>query len=391
MKIGFDARMIDHPGIGRYIRNLLEEIIPLLGNNELFVFGDKVILSGLRIAASCPAGSAITGEPAIDTALSLRDSCNNKKYCIIDYKAPIYSIREKFSWPFGRYDLDVIHIPHFNLPGIAGKSRRKGKERIIVTIHDLIYTKFPQYLPFVKRALARPIIKYAIEKADRVIAVSENTKNDIVCLSSSAKEKTDIIYEAADPVFRKINDINESRRVKEKYGIKDSFILFVGSLRQHKNINRLIEAYSILKDKGIDPGLVIIGRCHARERDILRKMKDKGVKHIGEIPTEDIAVVYNLAKLFVMPSVYEGFGLPVLEAMACGTAVCCSRAASLPEVAGNAAIMFDPYSVNDMAENMEKVLTDESLRNDLIIRGLSRVNNFSWKDSACKTLRLYDK
>jgi glycosyltransferase involved in cell wall biosynthesis len=403
MRIGFDARMIAHPGIGRYIRSLLRGIIPLLGENELVLFGDEGRLldsSALRPQNDSDAlrpqndSDALRPQNDSDALWPQNDkgvARNDGNVKIVQWDAPIYSLQEQISWPFDKYGLDVVHIPHFNMPGLIGIGRRKGKEKIVLTVHDLIYTKFPQNLTIIKRVLARPIIKNSIEKADRIIAVSENTKKDIIGISACAKDKTNVIYEAADPVFRRINDINELKRIKEKYALKDNFILFVGSLKQHKNIKALISAWKLLRHKGIMPELVVIGRYHPRERDIFNDIKTAGVKYIGEVSGQDVPAIYNMAKLFVMPSLYEGFGLPVLEAMACGVPVCSSNAAALPEVVGDAGLLFDPYNVDDMDEKIERILSDEGLRRDLIDKGLKRVNEFSWEKAAQETFRVYER
>jgi glycosyltransferase involved in cell wall biosynthesis len=407
MRIGFDARMITHPGIGRYIRGLLRGIIPLLGENELVLFGDKGRLLDSSVAAprhkficktrfskicngaTLPQNDSDALRPQNDSD-ALRPQ-NDRGVEIVQWDAPIYSFQEQMSWPFGRYGLDVVHIPHFNMPGLIGKGRGKGKERIVITIHDLIYTKFPQYLPLIKRTFAGPLIRNAINRSDRIIAVSDNTKKDIIDISDCASEKTSVIYEPVDAGFRQIDDKGVLGRVREKYKLDKHFILFVGSLKHHKNIKRLIDAYKLLKDKGIKHELVILGRYHPREGDILSCIKSEGARYIGEVPGQDVPAIYNMAKLFVMPSLYEGLGLPVLEAMACGVPVCSSNAASLPEVVGDAGMMFNPLDINDMADKMERVLSDEGLRRDLIAKGLKRVKEFSWEKAAKETLRVYER
>ena len=165
--------------------------------------------------------------------------------------------------------------------------------------------------------------------------------------------------------------------------------MFVGSLKKHKNIERLIDAYIDLKSKGIQHKLVIIGRYRPREAEIQKKIELTDALYLGEVPIEDLAVIYNLASLLIIPSLYEGFGLPAIEAMACGIPVVASSAASLPEVVGDAGILFDPYDASDISNKIYAVLKDEDLRRELIEKGLKRASAFSWEKAAKQTLELY--
>jgi len=359
MRIGFDARMISHPGIGRYIKNLLNAMLRLNTEHEFLIFGNKDLLATYNLQLTT-------------------DS-------IIHWNPSIYSIKEQLSNPFNGHGLDIVHIPHFNvLLGIG-----KGKGRLVVTIHDLIYTKFPEYLPLVKRKIARFLINSAIKRSDVIISVSENTKKDILEISPSAKEKIKVVYEAADPAFKVLSDGDRLARVRSKYNIPEHMILFVGSLKKHKNIERLVDAYN--KARKITPcNLVIIGRYHKQDAKILRKIRSSGIIYLGEVPAEDIVAIYNLADLLVLPSLYEGFGLPVLEAFAAGVPVVASNASSLPEVVGNVGVLFDPYNTDDICDKICKILSDKALRQHLIERGQERVKEFSWEKTAEQTLAVYE-
>jgi glycosyltransferase involved in cell wall biosynthesis len=364
MRIGFDARMIDHPGIGRYIKNLLSAMLRLNTKYRFLIFGNKKLLTTYNLQLTAAV--------------------------IIHWDPPVYSIKEQISCPFKSHGLDIIHIPHFNVPLGVGKGIGRGKEKLVVTIHDLIYTKFPQHLPFLKRKIAGYLIRRAVKKSAAIIAVSENTKNDIKEISPASSQKTEVIYEAVDPVFKIIEDKIYLERIKKKHSLPERIILFVGSLKKHKNIERLLDAYSKVK-KRMPCSLVIIGRYHSKEPGILKTIKNHDVIYLGEVPAEDLIGIYNLSTILVMPSLYEGFGLPVLEAFACGLPVAASNVSSLPEVVGAAGLLFDPYNVDDMADKIYKVLSDGSLRERLVKKGFKRCDNFSWKKTAEQTLAVYEQ
>ncbi len=358
MRIGFDARMIDHPGIGRYIKNLLKAMLGLNTGCEFLVFGDENKL----------------------TTYNLKLTTDQ----IIRWNAPIYSLQEQIFQPFIKYNLDVVHVPHFNVP-----FQRRNK--LVITIHDLVYLKFPESRPYFRGIVAKRVITNAVKKADRIIAVSENTKRDIIKEFPYAKRKIEVIYEAADPIFCKIDDEMRKENIRKKYKLPRDIILFVGSLKKHKNIERLIDAYTDLKSKVIQHKLIIVGRYRPREAEILRKIESTDALYLGEIPTEDLVSIYNLASLLIIPSLYEGFGLPALEAMACGTPVIASSSASLPEVIGDAGVLFDAQDKSDIFDKIYEVLKDEDLRQGLIKKGFKRTRSFSWVKTALQTIELYKK
>ena len=361
MRIGFDARMIDHPGIGRYIRNLLSAMLEINTDHTFFIYGDKRNLL---------------------TTYNLQLTTAN----VIDWTPPIYGLKELISNPFKEDKLDLLHIPHFNVP------LNIGNTKLVITIHDLIYLKFKESSSLLKRTAAKWVISKALNKADRIVAVSNNTKKDIIEYFPKAKEKIDVIHEASDPQFMVIEDARKKEEIRRKYGLTDDsdIILFVGSLKRHKNIIRLIEAYIKLKEKGIKAQLVIVGRHRPDEFEILKKIKDQGIIYLGEIPPEDLPALYNVSSLLAIPSLYEGFGLTALEAFACGIPVAASDRGSLPEVVGNAGVLFDPYDIDDICGKICSILTDENLRQVLIKKGQERVKEFSWQKTAKQTLVVYE-
>lgn len=352
MKIGFDARMIDHPGIGRYTHSLLNAMLDVAEDSEFILYGDPHKLVNFK-------------------------NCGRREYA-----APIYSWRGFFFNPFEEDELDIVHIPHFNVPF-------QKRKKLVITIHDFIYLKFPEFSPYYKRIAAKHAIANAVKKADKIVAISENTKRDIIERFPDAEGKVEVIYEAAAPIFRRIDNESEKENIRNKYRLPSDIILYVGSLKRHKNIERLIDVYADLKSKGIHHKLVIIGRYRPREKEILKKIKTTDALYLGEVSSEDLVALYNLASLLVIPSLYEGFCLTALEAMTCGIPVVASSAASLPEVVGDAGLLFNPEETSDISDKIYEVLKNENLRQELIEKGLRRSANFSWEKVARKTLEIY--
>lgn len=352
MKIAFDCRMIDHPGIGRYMRNLLTFMMLQEKPQDFFLYGDPIKLSFTEQAHKLP------------------------------YYAPIYSFKEFFSDSFIASQADILHVPHFNAPF-------RKKSPLVITIHDLMYLRLKESAAWFKRSAARVVFLNAIKKADKIIAVSENTKKDILNFYPKADGKIKVIYEAADPVFKKVSDTVTLGGVRKKYDLPEGFILFVGSLKRHKNIERLLLAYQDLKSRGIRQKLVIIGRYRPDESEVLGKIRLTDALYLNEVPTQDLLCIYNLAAVLAFPSLYEGFGLPVLEAMSCGVPVVISSVTSLPEVAGDAGILCNPLDHKDISDKIFLVLNDRHLRDTLIEKGLKRVTHFSWGKTAKETLDLY--
>ncbi|MFH1645365.1 MAG: glycosyltransferase family 1 protein [Candidatus Omnitrophota bacterium] len=357
MRIGFDARMITHPGIGRYIKNILSGMLGQQGPENFCLFGNQ-------------------------DRLSVFSSCTE----IVPYDAKIYGINEVLYQGFNNKELNVLHVPHYNVPW------RKGNYKLIVTIHDLIHLKVKGVANYCKQKVFLTMLSKVVNYADKIVAVSESTKDDIISFFPKAESKINVIYEAADDEFKMIDKNNSALgMLKEKYCLPEKIILFVGTVKPHKNIAGLIDAYLKLKAKGVQHTLVIVGRYNEKENRLLSKIHSSDALFLGEVPSEHLPALYNLAQLLVMPSFCEGFGFPVLEAMACGTPVVTSKVSSLPEVVGEAGIYFNPNNSDNIAEAISKVLSDEQLRQDLIVKGFERVKNFSWQKAAEETLSIYER
>ncbi|MCK4649383.1 glycosyltransferase family 4 protein [bacterium] len=373
MKIAIDVRPTvgQFAGIGKYTYNLVREIAKLDRENEylLYSFFLKPFSSNIKeIAKSHP-----------NFSLKASRIPGRLMRFFWDYlKIPIEPFLGK---------VDVLHVTDYLMPQVR-------KAKLVVTIHDVTPLSLPQYHNRYTRTYIRNKLLSIAERADRIIAVSENTKRDIMSSLSIPESKIKVIYEAIDESYHPIEDIKFLDRIRKRYTLPDKFILHVGTIEPRKNITRLIKAFATLKKmKSLKHKLVIAGQKGWRYDDIFREVKDLDLESevifIGYVSEEDLPGLYNAAQVFVYPSLYEGFGLAPLEAMACGTPVICSNTSSLPEVVGDAANVVDPYNTDEMARAIGEVLTDGKLRQEMGAKGLKRASLFSWKKAARETLSVY--
>ena len=364
MRIGIDARKLHDFGIGTYIRNLLRHLARLDRQTEFVVFSrpdDREALGAL-----------------------------GENFRAVPETSRNYSVGEQFRIPLAlrREGITLFHAPHYVLPPLVSC-------RSVVTIHDCIHLMFPQYLPNrLAHRYARTSIALAARRATRVLTVSESSKRDIMRFVDAPAEMIDVIYNAYDERFGVEPREEEVVRVRERYQLHDEFVLYAGNVKPHKNLGRLIDAFQIVRNRGLDHlKLVLIGddisKYAALRRAVHQHQLHKYVRFLGYLPEETLAVMYRLAGVFVFPSLYEGFGLPPLEAMASGTPVVTSNVSSLPEVAGDAALLVDPYEPAAIADGIYRVLTDEELRRDLRRKGLARARQFSWEQSVRRVREIY--
>ncbi len=366
MRIGIDARKLHDFGIGTYIRNVLRQLARLDDHTEFVLLcrpGDAAALTSL-------------GEnfrPVAETAGN-------------------YSIAEQLTIPLAlkREGVSLFHAPHYVLPPLVPC-------RSVVTIHDCIHLMFPQYLPNrLALTYARASIAMAARRATRVLTVSESSKRDILRFVDVEPSKIDVIYNAYDERFGVEPREEDVERVRERFQLHDPFVLYAGNVKPHKNLERLIDAFQVVRKRGVDNlKLVLIGddisRYAALRRAVHRHQLHQHVRFLGFVPEETLAVMYRLASVFVFPSLYEGFGLPPLEAMASGTPVVTSNLSSLPEVAGDAAMLVDPYDPEAIAGGVYRVLTDAALRHSMRARGIERARQFSWEQSVRRVHDIYQK
>ncbi len=288
--------------------------------------------------------------------------------------------------------VDVFFSPHIFLSSVSGKCKT------VTTFHDLSFEKYPEFYSAGKNYWHFSMSpKKQAEKADRIIAVSRSTKDDLVELYGIEPSKIKVIYSGVDQVSSIKYQVAKESEVRKKYNLPDKYVLYLGTLEPRKNIIGLIRAFERLNTKYQIPNtkLVIAGSKGWLYEDIFKVANSSSVKNdiifTGFIDDRDKSILYSNAELFVYPSFYEGFGFPPLEAMMYGTPVITSNFSSLPEAVGDAAIMVNPYNLDELAEAMQMVLTDNNLRNILIQKGFERVKKFNWKKCAEETLEILKK
>lgn len=283
--------------------------------------------------------------------------------------------------------VDSFFSPHFILSPTSKKCRK------IITFHDLSFEYYPEFFSFSRNLwhkLMRP--KKQAQEADIIISVSESTKDDLINLYKIDPNKIKVIYPGVGDEFKKM-DLAETLKTKEKYNLPEKFILYFGTIEPRKNIDGIIKAFDLLKENlKSDIKLVIAGSPGWLYKDVFRAAKEskfeKDIIFMGFIEKKDKPSLYNLASLFVYPSYFEGFGFPPLEAMACGVPTIVSNCTSLPEVAGQGALLVNPYNINELFVVMKEVLTNKSLSDDLANRGLSQAKKFNWDSCAKETLKI---
>ena len=366
MRIAIDARKLHDFGIGTYIRNLLRQLARMDRENEYVLLCQE---ADMEVGAHLGENFRTVLEPS-----------------------PNYSLREQIHvpWVLMRERPDVYHAPHYVLPtGVRARS--------VVTIHDCIHLMFPQYLPNrAAHAYARATMWSAAKRSSCILTVSEASKRDILHFFSVPSDKVVVIPNAIDERFWRPFSEEDVWRVRERYQLDQRFVLYVGNIKPHKNLVRLIEAFSELRRGDFDDvRLLIIGdeisKLPALRRAVHRHKLHKHVRFLGYLPDETLAILYRLASVFVFPSLYEGFGLPPLEAMASGTPVVTSNVSALPEVTGDAAVLADPYDVESIVEGIRRVLSDPELAAEMRRKGLIRAREFSWERSVAKTLEVYQQ
>ena len=282
---------------------------------------------------------------------------------------------------------DIVHIPHYTLPARVGKPT-------VVTIHDLIHLRFPEYFNVVQRAYSRGMISYALRRANVIITDSEFTRRDLLMQFRANEEKIVVVHLGVDGGYKPVTDSQCLQEFRSRFSLDRPYILFVGNPKPHKGIDTLLSAFSIVRSSMKDIDLVLIGGALSTDEGILRLADDERlrgfVKVLGKVSEKDLLFAYNAASVFVLPSRYEGFGLPALEAMACGTPVVVSNAGSLPEILGDAASFFETGNEKMLADSILTVLRDSATASDLRERGKANALRFRWETAAHKTIKIYE-
>jgi len=381
LRILLDARHVRDFGFGTYIRNVLRGFAALNAPHQFILVAHK------------SESHEFDGLPA-NFERVFYERNDNDPFDQIAFPLFVRSLKP-----------DLTHIPLNAVPVLLPKP-------FVVTVHDLATIVFDSPTGW-RHELRRFQARRGMMRAESVIAVSEATKYDVIHLLGIPPERVQRIYGAADPRYthhvpgpaaRAAGPeawAHERRRILERYQVNYPFLLYAGTIRPQKNIPRLVEAFSLLKGElQNDPHwkelrLIIIGdeisRYPAVRQAVIQSRIEQHVRFLGFVPLDTLRVFYEAAESFVFPSLYEGFGLPPLEAMASGTPVICSNSTSLPEVVGDAAMIVSPDNVFDIARGMKEVLLDRALRAELVRRGSERCRHFRWEDTAREVLSLYER
>lgn len=303
---------------------------------------------------------------------------------------PLIRIPLRLSAELRKNPVDVLHV-QFTAPPFCPCP-------VVVSVHDLSFEHLPHTFHRRSRTQLRLTVRHSVRRAARVLTLSEHTRNDVIETYGIDGPRVEVIPIAASPKFKPVSDDKELQRVRQIYRITSDYILSVGSIQPRKNLVRLVRAYSLLRNKlGADklPKLVFVGKRAWLYDETLRALEDASlgdsVVLTGYVPESDLPALYSGATCFVYPSIFEGFGLPPLEAMQCGTPVIIGNRTSLPEVVGDAAFAVDPFDIDAIAAAIEQLLNKPTLRDELRVKGLERAKIFDWSETARRTLRVYEQ
>jgi glycosyltransferase involved in cell wall biosynthesis len=366
-KIGLDARKLQDFGIGTYVRNLVRSLAELdAGGPEL----------RYALLVRPEDREQLTGLPA--------------NFELVVESAPVYSVRElaTLSWRLWRQRLDLYHATHYVLPAAVSS-------RVVVTIHDIIHLLYPEFLPSRLAFLyARRMIHRSLTRGDRIVAVSQNTRADLMQQFAVDGAKIEVIYNGVEDVFRQRLPDDEIERWLRSLGITRPYLLFVGNPKPHKNLDTVVQAYARARRLApFDAPLVCAGNRSGSEFKIRQRAEHLGlgdqVRLLGHVAQEALPALYQGATLFLYPTLYEGFGLPVVEAMASGTAVITSNTSALKEIAQGYAHLVDPLDIPAMAKAIAQCMADADHRAALARLGLRRAEDFRWEQTARQTLGVY--
>jgi len=379
MRVGINAFFLERPetGSGQYTRNLLEALAKVDPANEYLLFSP--------------------GLPPL--MFEFQPPTSNIQYPISN-RAKLWFEQVTFPLACRQSGLDLAHVPYFASPLFPTVPT-------VVTVHDLIPLILPAYRGSLLVRLYTRLVAASARKAEAIITVSQASKRDIVRYLHIPPERIHVTYEAAGEEFQPVEDEacpEPSRRaqlaaIRQKYALPERYLLYLGGFDQRKNLSALLRAFALLVNKQRQARLVIAGKLPERDSSLFpdprRLVEELGLEErvifTGWVAEEDKPSLLTGATAFVFPSLYEGFGLPTLEAMACGTPVIASNSSSLPEVVGEGGILVEPTDVEALAEAMEVLLVDDALRDELRQRALAQAAKFSWEQTALETLAVYQK
>jgi len=369
----------------------------------------------LRIAIDAHSvGAKLAGNESYATnlieALAQVDSVNEYTLYVTTREA-----QARFSerWPNFRVQTTLPHTPLIRIPLTLAAELRKHPVDVlhvqftappfcpcpvVVSVHDLSFEHLPETFNRRSRTQLRLTVRHSVRRAARILTLSEHTRRDMIETYGTSPQRITAIPLAAPSYFGRVQEEKELQRVRHIYGIEGDYILCVSSIQPRKNLPRLVRAYASLRNKrgpGKLPKLVLVGKCAWLYDETLRsieegKMKDSVIL-TGYVPQSDLPALYSGSVCFVYPSYFEGFGLPPLEAMKCGTPVIAGNRTSLPEVVGDAGILVDPFDVSAIAAAIERIVDDSDFRHQLSVKGLARSRIFDWRETARRTLNVYEQ
>lgn len=334
---------------------------------------------------------ALIDHVSYDLEIFILHNCNRKQFSHSKQKVKEIIIPSKskalcdfFLAPkiINQFNLDLVWFPKNVIPFFVQTKK-------VLTIHDLAYY-FPRlkaYRP-IDTFYMKLMIRNSCRRADKIITVSNNTKKDLIKILDVKEEKIRVIYEAADSKYRVIKNKQNLNQIKNKYQLKTPFILAIGKPSPRKNIVRTLKAFGIIKNS-VPHNLVITGKILPLAEKIIKKLNTTRIRYIKIVPEDDLPYLYNLADFFIYPSLYEGFGLPILEAQSCGCPVICSNTSSLPEVAATSVLYINPYRTNDMVVKMKDLAQNKNLKKQLATKGFKNAKRFSLKKSAERLLKIF--
>ena len=370
MRIGFDARKINREirtGIEEYSYHLLENLLKIDSKNEYILYLDREVddhvKHGLNLGHTTQIIVPVAQSPVVWASLAL------------PLKVQFSSIRP-----------DVLFMPVHYIPPFC-------PTKVLFVAYDLVFDHFRPLSRLVHSAL----VYIATKRATRIVAVSHATEHDLIKKIGVEPGRISVVHLGYDDrVYHTGYTSKETSHTVEKFGLTNGFILYCGTLQPRKNIVRLIEAYALILSKHTLPHkLVIVGKPGWKVNQVFRRVEQLGLRDrivfTGYLPTKELALLLNRAAVFAFPSLYEGFGLPLLEAMACGVPVVTSDVSSMPEVVGDAAVLANPYDVQDLADAIARVLFEPNLRGQLTARGRERIKSFSWEKTARETLQVFEE
>ncbi|WP_430010164.1 glycosyltransferase family 4 protein [Methylophaga lonarensis] len=364
MRIGVDIHTVGARQTGNetYIRNLLRQMMPMATEDEFFLYQTK--------------------------AVALPEWMQQAQLRTVKPHNPLLRIPLAFPWALKKDAIDVA-LFQYVIPPISSCP-------MVTMIHDISFEFYPEFFNPLSRKRMQLLIPFAARKSQHVLTVSEYSKRQIVERYGIAEDKVTVTYNGVAETFSPIENQTILDSTLQRFSLDKPFILAVGNLQPRKNIERLVRVYAKLRKKGlIEQDLVLVGQMHWQGHAILAEIEKhqvaEHVKTTGYVTDDELVALYNQADVFVYPSLYEGFGLPVIESMACGTPVITSDVSSIPEVAGDAAVLIDPLSDDALSAQLERVANDAALRASLREKGLVQARKFDWKTTAEKTLSILQR